>query len=309
MSTWGSISQAGLTELQVFDEEGQKIELKPSGFHLRNCGLTSIKNISRIIDGVIYTTEEDHMCVYSMPAPPATPEISITLKTMKGVGGIRIWNYNKSLIESVKGIKELEIIQNKNVIWFGVVNRAPGNESEPYHTEVIIKKGLVLPKVELPDVTNLGLGADQLEAGYVSSGRPSVEQNEYASNKEVPSWLQDALPRGNLAAASFDNKGPTGNMSRREYERSAPSLNINKVGVEPGRSLMDRVQVPGPELKLENVGKRQPKTEIPESTRISETDRDKDSETRTGTAGKVRSHPKVSSPFMDILDDKPLAYY
>jgi hypothetical protein len=46
----------------------------------------------------------------SMPASPECLEIEIKLKKITDIGGIKIWNYNKSLIETTKGIKELEIL-------------------------------------------------------------------------------------------------------------------------------------------------------------------------------------------------------
>ncbi len=48
-----------------------------------------------------------------MPDPPLCLEIGINFESKNGVSGLIIWNYNKSLIESVKGVKEAEILLDK----------------------------------------------------------------------------------------------------------------------------------------------------------------------------------------------------
>lgn len=47
-----------------------------------------------------------------MPDPPKCLEIGIHAKSEKGLGALKIWNYNKSLVESAKGIKEVEIVHD-----------------------------------------------------------------------------------------------------------------------------------------------------------------------------------------------------
>ena len=42
--------------------------------------------------------------------PNAPVEIVLNFKSMNGVGGLSIWNYNKSLVESNKGVKNIEVI-------------------------------------------------------------------------------------------------------------------------------------------------------------------------------------------------------
>ena len=47
------------------------------------------------------------MWLGTMPEPPKCLEIGIRFKSPLGLGALKIWNYNKSLIDSIKGIKEL----------------------------------------------------------------------------------------------------------------------------------------------------------------------------------------------------------
>jgi len=284
MSTWGSISQAGLTDIQLFDEEGKKIEVKPSDFHLKNCGLSSIKTINRLVDGVIYTTEDEHMWLCSMPAPPMTAEMFITLKNVKGVGAFRIWNYNKSLIDSIKGIKKLEIIHNKNLVWIGNVNRGPGNEFETYHTEIILKQGITLPPIEQPQIIN-----------------PPVETTEPEKPKgsDVPIWLQDTWKGGMPpVASSFESRGSVGTgLSRREHEKSASALTSGAyLGLEPTKSLADKVHNTGAQdLKLPEVVKSATATDVGKGIDVNK------------SASRIRNQPRSEGPIVkDIFDQNPV---
>jgi hypothetical protein len=44
------------------------------------------------------------------------------------VDEIRIWNYNKSLLESQKGIKNAEIYLDELLLWQGEIKKGVGNE-------------------------------------------------------------------------------------------------------------------------------------------------------------------------------------
>lgn len=73
-----------------------------------NVGST-LSNPSKLLDAINNTTDDKHMWLGCMPAPPLCLELAITFPSGTRIGGIRLWNYNKSLIESVKGVKEVEI--------------------------------------------------------------------------------------------------------------------------------------------------------------------------------------------------------
>ncbi len=38
------------------------------------------------------------------------------------------------MIESIKGVKEIEILLNGVVVWDGIIKKAPGNDIEEYST-------------------------------------------------------------------------------------------------------------------------------------------------------------------------------
>ena len=58
-------------------------------------------------------------------------EIVISVESVFGVGGLKIYNYNKSLLESIKGIKEMEIILDNTLVWDGLLNKGTAIENDP----------------------------------------------------------------------------------------------------------------------------------------------------------------------------------
>ncbi len=282
ISTWGSVSQAGLTELQIFNEDGEKIELKPSEFHLRNCGLSSIKNINKITDSVIYTTEEEHMWLCSMPAPPTTPEIYLNINSAKGIGAIRIWNYNKSLIESTKGIKELEIIHNKNIVWCGIVNRGPGNEYEAYHMEICLKKDINLPKIEMP-TTFIDL-------------QPATSPTQ--NDESVPIWLKDSIKTDSkFSASNKANISSSTHLGRRDSEKSNLSLNAGR-NAESFKSIPEKAKESKPDT---STSRRQLISDYSDNNQT--TDTSKVSDGNNKSMSRLRNALKAEPSVKDIFDD------
>ena len=86
------------------------------------------------------------LCNY--PHELITPEIVINCHLEHGIGGLRIWNYNKGIKDTINGVKELEVYINGEPKWFGLVNRGTGNIWEEYYTQIKIKKRVVLPRLE-----------------------------------------------------------------------------------------------------------------------------------------------------------------
>jgi hypothetical protein len=76
-------------------------------------------------------------------------EIFIYFSIETKLGGVRFWNYNASTLESVKGVKEIEVIFNDKHIWNGMLQRGEGNDNTDYSTLVIVQKGTRFPPVIL----------------------------------------------------------------------------------------------------------------------------------------------------------------
>lgn len=86
------------------------------------------------------------MWVCVMPLPPACLEISVTLPAVE-VGALRLWNYNKSMLDSYKGVKEMEIIINDERAWSGVIKRGGVPADSIDHCTEITLRGHEAPLI------------------------------------------------------------------------------------------------------------------------------------------------------------------
>ena len=89
------------------------------------------------------------------PAPPKNLEIVIQLDKSVEIGGLKIWNYNKSAIDCTKGIKDIQIFtsipnsegkEEQTLIWSGALDRGRGQLNHEYATFIKIVPSIELPK-------------------------------------------------------------------------------------------------------------------------------------------------------------------
>jgi len=85
-----------------------------------------------------------------LPKKSVKLEFAINYNKEKRLGGIRIWNYNRSAKDSTKGVKDIEVMVNDEKVWEGVVKIGKGATDEDYSTEIILERGIQLPTVQLP---------------------------------------------------------------------------------------------------------------------------------------------------------------
>eukprot|EP00826_Nyctotherus_ovalis_P045761 TRINITY_DN5095_c0_g1_i2.p1 TRINITY_DN5095_c0_g1~~TRINITY_DN5095_c0_g1_i2.p1 ORF type:complete len:385 (-),score=70.28 TRINITY_DN5095_c0_g1_i2:53-1207(-) len=135
LSTWGHPHVAGLTEVELYDNEGKKIE---ATLTVRHLGSGPTQPVERLVNGKMYTNDEKLMWIAYLPLPPKQLELVFTLPTAPD--GVIIWNYNKSSIDSVKGVREAEILLNGTLVWSGSVRRGQGRVKEDYSTEIVLGK-------------------------------------------------------------------------------------------------------------------------------------------------------------------------
>lgn len=174
LTTWGHAHLVGLTEIEVFNENSEQIKLIPSNLQIKNTGHGVLSNPSKLIDGEKYTEEEKHMWLGPMPQPPGNLEILITLPSTENVAGMRLWNYNKSLLDSVKGVREIEVWKDGKLVWEGTVTRGCGNPYDDYFTDI-------------PLVANFTLKTGNKEVS--EDHKPEIEQNP----SSAPMWLPGKL--------------------------------------------------------------------------------------------------------------------
>jgi hypothetical protein len=141
LSTWGKNSVAGLTELQLFDCEGNLIQIKPSLIYLRNCGSVAHKKVGNLTSGVFHTNDENDMWMFLLPTAPEKAELCINFKSACGLGAVRIWNYNvESKDENNNGIKDINLYLNKSLIFNGTIFPGKGKPEDDYCTTIFLTR-------------------------------------------------------------------------------------------------------------------------------------------------------------------------
>ena len=143
LSTWGHAHMAGLTEIQIYDSDGSQVLIPSAGINVVNRGIGPFYSLSKLMNSNIYTTDDKQMWVCNMPVPPKCLQIHFHFTSNKTIGGIIIWNYNKSLLDSVKGVKHLEIIIQGESVWNGVIQRGCANQYQEYGTEIIFQENFL----------------------------------------------------------------------------------------------------------------------------------------------------------------------
>ena len=323
ISTWGSANLAGLTELQVFDKEGVKYKLNAASFSIRNGGLASGKGVEHLINENIYTVNDADMWICSMPPPPKCAEIGITLQGNRGIGALRIWNYNKSLIESTKGIKECELILNQQLIWSGTIQRGPGNENEEYVTEIKIIPDIKLPILNSPVQPTIERAEIQEGSTVDDLALEELKHEALAKDRPitVPIWLQEGSgtkvnPKANIygeinTVRKMENFG----ASKDEQLRLNPvEKEIVPQRSEPVFQLERRIETDPIRASTEVGSKRSERLRIGEEPERSDLNISETTEKRRNLekfleldtkpkSTKVKHHPRINSPFTEFLDD------
>lgn len=141
LSNWGDRFSIGLTEIQFFSKSSEKIHINASDVTVKN----SLCDVRPLFNNVVYTNDTDDMWEDTLPTEPF--EIVINSAEAEETAGIRIWNYNKSVAETSKGAKELEVLKRGTVVWTGTVAQANGNKLADNFTELEIVNGFKFPAV------------------------------------------------------------------------------------------------------------------------------------------------------------------
>ncbi|KAG2373969.1 hypothetical protein C9374_011634 [Naegleria lovaniensis] len=151
LSTWGHSSNVGLTEIELYSYDATKIEVSEENVNVKG-GLGGKGNIMRVFNGKKKTTNDQYMWQTSLPTLSYL-EIVIDIPVTLPVVAMTFWNFNKSINESVKGVRELEILRNNEQLWRGTIQRGCGNNIFDYSTsvqllspeEMQVKRSLFIP--------------------------------------------------------------------------------------------------------------------------------------------------------------------
>jgi len=140
LSTFGHPHVCGLTEIELFDNNGEKIPLVPSCLMVRNLGKGPKVSLDRLINMTKATNDARNMWHGYLPGRPNNLELQIFYSKEANLAGIRIWNYNKSILDCTKGAKRVHIFVNDEKRWEGDCTVGKGQADVDYSTKVLITK-------------------------------------------------------------------------------------------------------------------------------------------------------------------------
>lgn len=120
LTTHGDPHLCGLTEVELFDPQGQKIRLIPTNLNVRNIGRNAqVQQARQLINDVKFTTESKHMMVANLPPPVGSRSLEVVICVSKSqrICSLKIWNYNRSLFHGTKGAKSVQVLVDGEIRW------------------------------------------------------------------------------------------------------------------------------------------------------------------------------------------------
>ncbi|XP_058536514.1 katanin-interacting protein [Ochotona princeps] len=129
-STWGDRHYVGLNGIEIFSSQGEPVQIAsiqadPPDINILPAYGKDPRVVANLIDGVNRT--QDDMHVWLAPFTPGqSHSISIDFAHPCQVALIRIWNYNKSRIHSFRGVRDITMLLDTQLIFEGEIAKASG---------------------------------------------------------------------------------------------------------------------------------------------------------------------------------------
>ncbi|XP_041473507.1 katanin-interacting protein-like isoform X2 [Lytechinus variegatus] len=223
-SNWGHPSRVGVTEVQFFDLQGQRLTLQPSSIEARNAE-ESKGELANIINAKMKTTKERNMwsCEYEKGSPilllfriPSSPAGS-------GISKMKIWNFNKTLKDLNIGVKEARVLLGDKVIWEGTVDKGCGNQVFDYSTTIMIPMECAKENASNsipPDAVNkekqTAILNPDTQRTELSEQRKNVEQRLHGAGDK---GLQSNHPQGKSVEGRLSNPNKSNSNSNGNEDR------------------------------------------------------------------------------------------
>jgi hypothetical protein len=134
-STWGNLDKVGLTEIQIFDKKGKKINIiECHVFNGAEDGINKYIHYKiRIINNKYHIIEESEMWVSKFTKDL---KIEIYFEAVYEVESIVVWNYNGKDLS--KGVKEVHVFKKNSFVWKGNINKGAYNIRVNYSTTIFL---------------------------------------------------------------------------------------------------------------------------------------------------------------------------
>lgn len=88
-----------------------------------------------LVNGEKFTNEHRNMWIVRLPPPQNPPvflEVIVNFAITIELSAVKLWNYNKSLRDGTKGLRDIELFLNDDLKYTGIVKMARGLKSGDY---------------------------------------------------------------------------------------------------------------------------------------------------------------------------------
>lgn len=139
LTNWGHEKRIGLTEIQLFHENGKIIPIQPEEISVKNATNESA-SIHTLFNGKAKTSKIKNMWSCDLNADPPVV-IGIHYKNTQqskelSLAKIKIWNYNHNLKDLNIGVKHMKIFVGEALFYNGNIEKGCGNHIFDYSTTI-----------------------------------------------------------------------------------------------------------------------------------------------------------------------------
>jgi hypothetical protein len=154
-STWGDPGYVGLCGLEVLHVVGSELraadidpnkDLDASPRDLSSVGFfDDPRRLENLVNGVNDLAQDDHMWLIPF-TKNALHHIQVDLRRSLEVAGIRVWNYNKSSEDVLRGARRVSILLDGRRVCSAILRMGPGCDGVSYAQTVLFEE-LFVPTV------------------------------------------------------------------------------------------------------------------------------------------------------------------
>eukprot|EP00873_Tetraselmis_striata_P042062 jgi/Tetstr1/462326/TSEL_007333.t2 len=216
LSAHGSGPEVGLTEVELFDDKGERIEVLPEDVSVRGGSgdAESGATVGRLASGRARTVNPRHMWLGRLGGR-ALEVVVRTPAESRPAARLLLWNYNKSMHDLGLGVREMQVYVDGDLTWQGVVSKGCGNHTFDYSTAINI--------IEMPEPLQPPSAAPEAPSALADkSGSTSQPLSRLGSGKALDELsneeLLEELKRRSLPMSGGEQKEP-----RKPPQAAAPA--------------------------------------------------------------------------------------
>lgn len=216
LSNWGHPGQVGLTEVQFFCPQNQRLYVSPHDLDIRNTDQPG--NLAALVNGKTKTTKERHMwtCAFHPPV-----QLYFIIRNMErspdfNISRIKIWNYNHSINDLDVGARHVRLYVNSTVAFEGQLEKGCGNQVFDYSNSI------ELQEPHFPECTS----PSPVFSGHSLQDCSPHDHEPQESNADFP-IIETSQDKSDSATNIVDPGSCVTAMQRDSLERDSPPLDLS----------------------------------------------------------------------------------